>query len=81
MPFNPSGQFARNVAMTLICTECNKPRVMYAARKVHWQDQNNLKQAMDGIMYTCGMDLQECIPTDNHILSQVFVRQNMCCNT
>ena len=88
MPFNPSGQFASNVGKTLVCTECNKPRVTYSSRKVRLQDKNKLELALNGIMYTCGMDLQECIPTEvtgdakeTHILSRVFVRQNLCCNT
>ena len=84
MPFNPSAQFARNVAKTLDCTECNRPRVMYAARKVCFEDLLKLEKLLDDVIYTCGMDLQECIPVDitddekqNHILSRVFVRQNL----
>ena len=30
IPFNPSGQFARNVARVLHCTECDKQRVLYS---------------------------------------------------
>ena len=88
MPFNPSGQFAHNVGKTLHCAECNRPRVMYAARKVRFQDQLKLESVLDDIIYTCEMDLQECIPADiadtekqQHILNSVFVRQNMSCDS
>ena len=88
MPFNPSGQFARNVGEILHCTECNKPRVMYAARKVRFYDQRKLETVLEGIIYTCGMDLKECIPADisdhdkqSHVLSSIFVRQNMNCDS
>ena len=64
MPFNPSGQFARNVAKTLQCAECNRPRVTYAARKFRIQDQLKLESVLNHIIYTCGMELQECIPAD-----------------
>ena len=88
MPFNPSAQFARNVAKTLDCTECNRPRVMYAACKVRFEDLLKLEKLLDDVICTCGMDLQECIPVDitddekqNHILSRVFVRQNLNCDS
>ena len=88
MPFKPSGQFARNVGEILHCTECNKPRVMYAARKVHFHDQRKLETVLEGVIYTFGMDLQESIPADisdhdkqSHVLSSIFVRQNMNCDS
>ena len=88
IPFNPSGQFAHNVGKTIRCTECDRPRVMYAARKVHFRDQSKLEAVLDDIIYTCGMGLQECIPDDisdaekqSHVLSSVFVRQNMNCDS
>ena len=31
IPYNPSGQFARNVARVLHCTERDKPRVLYSS--------------------------------------------------
>ena len=60
----------------------------YAARKVRFQDQLKLESVLDDIIYTCGMDLQECIPADiadtekqQHILNSVFVCQNMSCDS
>ena len=88
LPFNPSGQFARNAGRTLVCTECGKPRVTYASRKLQWKDHRDLELAVGDIMYTCGMDLHDCIPAElspeadqTHILCRVFVRQNLSCST
>ena len=61
---------------------------MYAARKVRFEDLLKLEKLLDDVICTCGMDLQECIPVDitddekqNHILSRVFVRQNLNCDS
>ncbi len=61
---------------------------MYAARKVSFRDKLKLETVLDDIIYTCGMGLQECIPVDisddekqKHVLSSVFVRQNMNCES
>ena len=32
--------------------------------KFAFRDQLNLETVLDDIIYTCGMDLQECIPAD-----------------
>ena len=40
--FNPSGQFARNVARGLHCTGCDKPSVLYSSRKLLSQDEKVL---------------------------------------
>ena len=43
---------------------------------------------MGDVMYTCGMDLQDCVPADlspeakqAHPFSRIFVRQNLSCTT
>ena len=88
IPFSPSGQFARNVARTLVCTECGKSRVLCASWKLHWEDQQDLELEVGDIMYICGMDLQDGIPADlfpeakqSYLFSRIFVRQDMCCTT
>ena len=84
MPFSPSGQFARNVARTLTCTECGKPRVLYSSRKLQWRDKCDLENEVGDLMYTCGMDLHDCIPADlspntvsGHLFNRVFVPLNV----
>lgn len=87
IPFNPSGQFAKNVGRALQCTECGKQRVLHSARKLHWTDRRDLEKEVGDLMYMCGMTLQDVLPGDispeakeAHLLSRVFVRQNLSCN-
>ena len=74
--------------MTLNCSECSKPRDLYTAHKLRLLNQQSLEKTLDNIIYTCGMDIQECIPVEladeakqNHVLSNVFVRQNLSCSS
>ena len=65
IPFNPNAQYARCVNQLVVCSECEKPRVMYAARKVHFQDIAYLKTKLEMAIYTCGSSLQDlCAPED-----------------
>ena len=64
IPLNPSGQFARNVGRTLLCTKCGKPRVLYSSRKLNWKDKQDLELEVADLMYTCVMDMQGCIPAN-----------------
>lgn len=38
IPFSPSAQTTKTVKCVLICTECEKPRVVYAANKLSGQE-------------------------------------------
>ena len=58
IPFNPSGQFARNVARVLHCTECDKPRVLYSSRKLLSRDVKELDCTLNDVSYSCGTDLR-----------------------
>ena len=33
MPFNPVKQHVNNTSLFLVCAECNKPRLIYTAKK------------------------------------------------
>ena len=77
IPFNPSGQFARNVGKFVECTECNKPRILRSARKLLCKDQENLDRVLNDTSYSCGTILKDCITDEvgnEHILNRVFVR-------
>ena len=68
---NLPGQFAHNVGK-------NRPRVMYGACKVLFRDQLKLEIVLEDIIYTCEMDLQECIPadiTDDEIRNHFFFKK------
>ena len=68
----------------LQCTECGKQKMLYSSWKLAWMDRHDLEQEIGGLMYTCGMTLQDVLPSDlsteakqTHLLSRVFVWQNM----
>ena len=85
IPFNPSGQFARNVGKFVgECTECNKPRVLYSSRKLLSNDQENLDRVLSDTSFSCGTTLKDYITDetgDGHILNHVFGRKNVSCNS
>ena len=62
--------------------------MLYASWKLGWKDQQDLELEVGDVMYTCGMDLQDCVPADlspeakqAHPFSRIFVRQNLSCTT
>ena len=79
MPFCPSAARAKNVGITVSCVECEKPRLLFSAKKLAEKDKTILQGFLDTIFYTCGMpfhntcDLTMAIPpkqsddTDNEI--------------
>ena len=88
IPFNPSAQFARNIARVLHCTECDKPRVLYSSHKLLSQDGKVLDFTLSNVLYSCGTELKDYIPDEinegvrsEHILNRVFVRKNISCSS
>ena len=53
MPFNPNAQYARCVNKYIICSECDKPRVLYAARKLQLKETEQLMLELEMVLYTC----------------------------
>jgi hypothetical protein len=45
---------AQNVRSTINCTECDKPRCVYAKLKLNPRDMRALKNTTDNYDYTCG---------------------------
>lgn len=87
MPFNPSAQTANTVKEVAVCTDCEKPRVIYASKKLPNQHARNLELFLSQYSYTCGAVLQEMKSDDsqtsdiNKLLELVFVRANLTCST
>ena len=83
MPFSPNAQYARNVSECLMCSECLRPRVIYAKHKLRFQDSTDLKIILGDVFYTCGSTIQEMISdpesSESLLLSKVFVRANLSC--
>ncbi|SRR6266542_1427323 len=55
MPFCPSAVHAKNVGITVNYTECEKPRLLFNAKKLFKKDKITLREFLDMIFYTCGM--------------------------
>ena len=79
IPFNPNAQYVCCVNQLVIYSECEKPRVMYATRKVHFQDIAYLKAKLEMAIYTCGSSLQDLCGAEDPVLSRIFVRANLSC--
>ena len=68
MPFFPSAARAKNVGITVNCVECDKPRLLFSAKKLIEKDSITLREFLDIIFYTCGMsfhntcDLATAVP-------------------
>ncbi|XP_074641196.1 uncharacterized protein LOC141898942 [Tubulanus polymorphus] len=87
IPFSPTAQICKNVGEVLNCTECDKPRVMYSNKKLTQKEKDLIECITKGFSYSCGMVLQEAIDKDElsegecEVLSKVFVRANLSCNS
>lgn len=55
MPFCPTAARAKNVGITVNCVECEKPRLLFSAKKLSEKDKTILRRFLDTIFYTCGM--------------------------
>ena len=54
MPWTGNAQRAKNVGMTITCADCNKPRCLYASKKITDDEKKILVAYLDTIYYTCG---------------------------
>ncbi|EXX50135.1 hypothetical protein GLOIN_2v1786258 [Rhizophagus irregularis DAOM 181602=DAOM 197198] len=45
----------KNVGVVVNCAECEKPRLLFSARKLSKKDRTRLQSFLDTIFYTCGM--------------------------
>ncbi|CAG8530061.1 7264_t:CDS:2, partial [Gigaspora margarita] len=54
IPFCPSALRAKNIGVTAICTKCNKPWLLFSAKKISDNDYRILCKFLDTILYTCG---------------------------
>ena len=73
--FSPTAQTAFNVGMTMNCTECRKPRLIYGKSKLKRNEINELKRSLNSFQYVSGSSFQET-SIDNRsstILNKVFL--------
>jgi hypothetical protein len=55
MPFCPSAARTKNVGIIVRCIECEKPRLLFSAKKLTEKDKTILRRFLNTIFYTCGM--------------------------
>ena len=81
IPFNPTSQHASNTCKVIKCTECSKQRVIYAARKLKYDEMERLKRVIDGVQYSCGSVLSDIDYSfrDQELICKVYVRANRTC--
>ena len=61
MPFCPSAIRAKNVGITVSCVECEKPRLLFCAKKLSEKDRKMLQGFLDTIFFTCGMSFHNIL--------------------
>ena len=85
IPFSPSAQTALNVRKTVICTECRRPWLVYAKAKFKDTELRALKRALNSYNYVGGSMFQEIVSdqgnSDGSILTKVFIKENLSCNS
>lgn len=80
MPFSPSSQYAKNVEMVILCSQCEKPRVLYCKSVVRGASRTQLQKSLNDLEYSCGSSFIDVECEDSHILKKVFVRKNLNCS-
>ncbi|XP_046584517.1 uncharacterized protein LOC124291543 [Haliotis rubra] len=80
MPFNPSAQTTARVCRTVVCQECNKPRLLHAAKKLKEKELFELDKCIEDIDFSCGSCLKDFKETQDGVLSRVFVRKDLQCS-
>ena len=76
---------ALNVGKTVICTECRRPWLVYTEAKLKDTELRALKRALNSYNYVGGSMFQEIVADqgnfDDSILTKVFTRENLSCNS
>ena len=83
IPFNTAEHYATNTMSTVECTECLKPRMVYAATNIIASEKKNFHIVM-GMLFTCGAIFAEFKSIDLNTkkaecLDKLFVRANLTC--
>ncbi len=59
MPFCPSAIHAKNVGIIINCTECEKPCLLFSAKKLSEKNKTILREFLNTIFYTCGISFYD----------------------
>ncbi|CAG8607267.1 33064_t:CDS:2, partial [Gigaspora margarita] len=78
MPFCLSAARAKNVSIMVTCVECERPRLLFSAKKLSKNEQQTLKAFLDTIIYTCGISFNSISDPANAITKQPINVINEC---
>lgn len=78
IPFNPLIQHAKNTGITVSCVECNKPRLVYARKKVPTNIIKQFKHEISELWFTCGATIEELVGKET-AYDILFIRANNTC--
>ena len=80
IPFNSLVQRAKNTNLKITCTECNKPRIIYAKKKVSPSTIHKFKIKTSDLWFTCGASIEELVGNEPPFDS-LFIRNSLTCHT
>ncbi|XP_033749002.1 uncharacterized protein LOC117333692 [Pecten maximus] len=69
---------AQNVRRTVTCTDCRKPRCIYAKKQLSLRESRSLTRLLERHDYSCGALLT---PDGDALQGMVFVKLQLACNT
>ena len=83
LDYSPTGQTAKNTKGLLIqCLECQKLRVIYAAKTLKPDVRAKVEKELESVWYTCGSVFADIdMSSDDDVLSHVGVRRNLMCSS
>ena len=77
MGFTALKQYALNTNLKIICTECDKPQLVYTQKKPHNNISRKFKQINSDLLITNDTTVPEL--TGNKDFSQLQIRDNLTC--
>ena len=85
MQVTPTARTTLNVGITVKCSECRKPRVIYAKKKLTNANIMAMKRIFNNFQYVCGTVFHD-IPIDERnrdtlILELLHCRENLSCTS
>ena len=77
IPFQPHKQHASNTNLRIVCTYCNKPRLVYSKNKVSDHYTNKFRKNLSDLQFVCGTTVSELVGPDQ--FKDLYIRANLQC--
>ena len=81
MPIPSSAQNAKNTDTVIQCHECNKWQLLYTKNVLTSKEKSELNNILENVQYSCGSVMQDIEHEDDSILTKVYVRENLTCES